>query len=192
MAAGSGGDDGDAALTFAYKSPREFAGFIDTLVEATATYLIAQVKAGAEALQIFESWAGTIPAQCVGTYSVEPIRRIVARVRAETPDVPIIIFPRGAGSELSRYAETGANAISIDTHTSLTSARKAMGNKTVLQGNLDPLALINGGETLTAAVRAILDETRDSPHIFNLGHGIRPETPIAHVEQLLKLLRNAA
>jgi uroporphyrinogen decarboxylase len=191
MTAGRGGDDGNAALELAYRAPADFKALIDTLVEATAEYLIAQVRAGAEVLQIFESWAGTIPAQSVDAFSVQPIKRIVTLVRQSIPDVPVIVFPRGAGSNLARYAgETGANAISVDTNTPLAAARLAVGAKTTLQGNLDPLAFIQGGEALRGAVRSILHDTKGTPHIFNLGHGIRPETPIAHVEEMLRLVRN--
>ncbi len=192
MIAGRGGDDGEAALALGYRTPTDFRALIDTLVDATAEYLIAQVKAGAEILQIFESWAGTIPAPLVDTYSVQPIKRIIAQVRKTHPQTPVIVFPRGAGANLGRYAdETGANAISIDTQTPLSAARRAVGSKLTLQGNLDPLALIQGGSALADAVRAILHDTKGMPHIFNLGHGIRPETPIAHVEELLRLIRNA-
>jgi uroporphyrinogen decarboxylase len=193
MTAGRGGDDGNAALALAYRAPEDFKALLDTLVEATAQYLIAQAKAGAEVLQIFESWAATVPAQSVDDFSVQPIKRIIAQVRQSVPDVPIVVFPRGAGASLARYAvETGANAISIDTNTPLATARRAVGPKIALQGNLDPVALIQGGEALRSAVRSILADTKGTPHIFNLGHGIRPETPIAHVEDLLRLIRNTA
>ena len=191
MIAGRGGDDGNAALTLAYRAPADFKALLDTLVEATAEYLIAQVKAGAEALQIFESWAGTIPAQAVDHFSVQPIKRIIARIRQVAPNTPVIVFPRGAGANLIRYADmSGANAISLDTNTPLLTARKSVGPKLALQGNLDPLALVHGGDPLRAAVQSILSDTKGTPYIFNLGHGIRPETPIAHVEELLRLIRN--
>jgi uroporphyrinogen decarboxylase len=193
MTAGRGGDDGNAALALTYRAPEDFKALLDTLVEATAQYLIAQAKAGAEVLQIFESWAGTVPAQSIDNFSVQPIKRIIAQVRQSVPEVPIVVFPRGAGASLARYAvETGANAISIDTNTPLATARRAVGPKIALQGNLDPVALIQGGEALRSAVRSILADTKGTPHIFNLGHGIRPETPIAHVEDLLRLIRNTA
>jgi uroporphyrinogen decarboxylase len=193
MTAGRGGDDGNAAVALAYRAPEDFKALLGTLVEATAEYLIAQAKAGAEVLQIFESWAATVPAQSVDDFSVQPIKRIIAQVRQSVPDVPIVVFPRGAGASLARYAvETGANAISIDTNTPLATARRAVGPKIALQGNLDPVALIQGGEALRSAVRSILADTKGTPHIFNLGHGIRPETPIAHVEDLLRLIRNTA
>lgn len=190
MLAGRGGDDGTAAQTRAYTNPAEFAALIDLLVDATADYLIAQVKAGAEVLQIFESWASSIPAQSCDAFSIEPIRRIIAKVRAEAPSTPFIVFPRGAGLNMPRYAAIGANAISVDTQTSIASARAAF-PKGATQGNLDPVALIAGGAALRTAVEEILRQIKGTPHIFNLGHGIRPETPIAHVEELLRLVRTA-
>ena len=190
MLAGRGGDDGTAAQSFAYAKPADFAALLDVLVDATAEYLIAQVKAGAEVLQIFESWASSVPAQSCDAFSVDPIRRIIARVRAEAPHVPFIVFPRGAGLNMARYAAIGANAISVDTQTPIASARAAF-SKGATQGNLDPVALIAGGAALRTAVEEILRQTKGTPHIFNLGHGIRPETPIAHVEELLRLIRTA-
>jgi uroporphyrinogen decarboxylase len=184
MIAGRGGDDGETARLFAYRTPSDFKALLDTLVEATSEYLIAQIEAGAEVLQIFESWAGAIPAPAVAAFSLDPIRRIIARVRTQVPKIPIVVFPRGAGANYPRYVETGATALSIDTGTPLAAAPK-----TILQGNLDPIVLIQGGEALRIAVRQILQDTDGKPHIFNLGHGIRPETPIAHVEDLLALIR---
>lgn len=193
MTAGRGGDDGNAAVTLGYSAPSDFRALIDLLVEATAEYLVAQVSAGAEVLQIFESWAATIPATAVDAYSIEPIKRIIERVRRSHQQTPFIVFPRGAGLNLARYAqETGANAISIDTQTPLATARRAVGARTTLQGNLDPAVLIQGGPALTEAVQAIRRDMKGTPHIFNLGHGIRPETPIAHVEQLLHHIRNVS
>ena len=187
MIAGRGSDDGDAARLFAYAKPKDFEALLDTLVEATSSYLLAQIEAGAEVLQIFESWADAIPAHAVEAFSLRPIRKIIDRVRAKAPLIPIIVFPRGAGSHYPRYAtETGATALSIDTHTALGSIQG-----TVLQGNLDPIALIQGGDALRTAVRQICNDMRGKPHIFNLGHGIRPETPIAHVEELIKLVRSS-
>jgi uroporphyrinogen decarboxylase len=190
MIAGGSSDESAPARLFALQHPDEFAALIDILVEATAQYLIAQVEAGAEALQIFESWAGTIPAGDIDAYSVAPVQRIVAAVRKRAPFTPIIVFPRGAGANYARYAATGANAISLDAQTSPKWAREQFGPRTALQGNLDPLALIAGGDALTAAVDQLLADTKGTPHVFNLGHGIRPTTPIAHVEQLLAQIRN--
>lgn len=189
MIAGGSSDDSTPARLFAHKNPSDFAALLEILVEATTNYLIAQISAGAEVLQLFESWAGTIPADQIDVYSIKPLQRIISRVREQAPQVPIIVFPRAAGANYHRYTQTQATAISLDTHTSLEWARTQFKSKTVLQGNLDPLALIAGGEALTSAVARILADTRGTPHIFNLGHGIRPETPIAHVEQLLAHIR---
>jgi uroporphyrinogen decarboxylase len=189
MIAGGSSDDSTAARLFALQHPDLFAALLDILVEATAQYLIAQVNAGAEALQLFESWAATIPVGDLEAFSIKPLQQIIAIVRKRAPFIPIIVFPRGAGANYPRYAAVGANAISLDAHTSMKWAREQFGLKPALQGNLDPLALIAGGDALTAAVDQLLADTRDTPHVFNLGHGIRPTTPIAHVEQLLAQIR---
>jgi uroporphyrinogen decarboxylase len=189
MIAGGSSDDSTPARLFALQHPDIFTALLDILVEATSQYLIAQVDAGAEVLQLFESWAGTIPAGDIEAFSVNPLQRIIAAVKKRAPFVPIIVFPRGAGANYPRYAATGANAISLDTHTSPKWAREQFGPKIALQGNLDPLALIAGGDALTAAVGQLLEDTQGTPHVFNLGHGIRPTTPVAHVEQLLAAIR---
>jgi uroporphyrinogen decarboxylase len=189
MIAGGSSDDSTPARMFTLQRPVEFAALIELLVEATTDYLIAQIDAGAEILQLFESWAGTIPANAVERLSVQPIRRIIERVKAHAPTIPVIVFQRNAGANYVRYGATGATAISLDQHTSLSWARAQLPPGTVLQGNLDPMTLIAGGDPLRAAVADILRETEHVPHIFNLGHGIRPETPVAHVEELLRLIR---
>jgi uroporphyrinogen decarboxylase len=190
MIAGASSDDSTPARLFALRNPQQFASLIDILVESTSAYLIAQINAGTEVLQLFESWAATIPADHIDAYSIKPLQRIVARVREHAPNIPIIVFPRGAGANYPRYAETDATAISLDTHTSFAWARKQFKPNVTLQGNLDPLTLIAGGNALTAAVDRILADTRNTPHIFNLGHGIRPETPVAHVEHLVRQIRD--
>ena len=190
MIAGRGSDDSTPARLFAYREPKAFAAILEILIETTVDYLTAQADAGAEVLQVFESWAGTVPAGKLEDYSLQPIRRIVAGVRQRAPSIPIIVFPRAAGANYPRYArETGATGISLDAHTSLSFAAETFPAGTVLQGNIDPLALIAGGEALKTAVIEAKTQTQGRAHIFNLGHGIRPETPIAHVEQLLGLIR---
>lgn len=189
MIAGGSSDDSEPARLFALRHPTEMARLLDILVEATTAYFIAQVEAGAEVLQLFESWAGTIPANDIDAFSINPLKQIIARVRKKAPHTPIIVFPRNAGANYSRYAETGANAISLDTHTPVAWARRQFGSHVALQGNLDPLALIAGGDALVRSVEQILRDTEGAPHVFNLGHGIRPETPIAHVEHLIRLVR---
>lgn len=192
MIAGGSSDDSAPARFFACRNPQAFADLLDILSEATADYLIAQADAGAEVLQLFESWAGTIPADSVTRFSIEPLRRIVDRVRRHAPRIPIIVFPRAAGTNLALYAGVGGDAISIDTTTSLTTARTLFEPNVALQGNLDPIALAAGGEAMRTSVANILRTTAGTPHIFNLGHGIRPDTPPEHVAELLRLIRNRA
>jgi uroporphyrinogen decarboxylase len=189
MIAGGSSEDGAPTRLLARQKPDEFSELISRLEEATSEYLIAQVEAGAEVLQIFESWAATIPAHHIEAFSIDPIRRIIARVRTHAPTVPIIVFPRGAGENYPRYSEIDANAVSLDSQTSPRWARTHLPPHIALQGNLDPLVLVAGGNALTMAVERLLAETQGTPHIFNLGHGIRPETPVEHVHELVNLIR---
>lgn len=190
MIAGGSSDDSIHLRRFAYENTDALDHLFEILVQSTTDYLIAQIEAGAEVLQIFESWAGTIPAGQVQKYSLAPITKIISGIRQHTPAIPIIVFPRAAGTHYARYAtQTGATAISVDTQTSLEMLRAELGPQAILQGNLDPIALICGGKHLATAVDAIVDQTKGTPHIFNLGHGIRPETPLEHVEQLMRLVR---
>lgn len=192
MVAGGSSSDSEELRRFAATHPAELDGLMETLIEATALYLIEQVRAGAEVLQLFESWAAAIPAQWVDRYSVEPIRRIIGRVRQTHPAVPFIVFPRGSGLNFSRYAShTGANGVSIDFQTSLRDARSMMSPRLATQGNLDPMVLAVGGDAQALSVSHILNETAGTPHIFNLGHGIRQETPVAHVENLIAQIRSS-
>lgn len=190
MVAGGSSDDSEDLRRFAATHPADLDGLMETLVEATALYLIEQVRAGAEVLQIFESWGGAIPAGMVDKYSVEPIRKIISRVRHSYPSIPFIVFPRGSGMHLSAYTErTGANGVSIDFQTSLAKARSIMSPTLATQGNLDPMVLAVGGEAQSSAISQILEQTAGTPHIFNLGHGIRQETPIRHVENMIAQVR---
>ncbi len=192
MVAGGSSSECEELRRFAATNPADMDGLIETLVQATALYLIEQVRAGAEALQIFESWAASIPATDVDRYSVEPIRRIIGLVREKHPSVPFIVFPRGSGLNLSRYAAmTAANGVSIDFQTSLADVRRILPASVATQGNLDPMVLAVGGKSQSDAVERILRDTAGTPHIFNLGHGIRQETPVAHVENLISQIRAA-
>ncbi len=191
MIAGAGSDDSGAARLFALKEPKAFATLIDVLVDATVDYLVAQVNAGAEVLQLFESWAATVPAESIAEYSIKPLARIVEGVRDRAPDVPIIVFPRGAGSNYLRYDAIGADALSLDAHVVLDSF-VGMLKTPCLQGNLDPFRLIAGGKALEDSVRHIRRAMNGRAFIFNLGHGIRQETPVEHVEQLVRLVREKA
>jgi uroporphyrinogen decarboxylase len=190
LAAGVGGDEQKAAKLWAYRDPQGFATLLDILGECVAFHLIRQLDAGADAVQIFDSWASGLPEAAYSQLVVEPTRKVVQAVRAERPNAKIIGFPRAstlAGYQL--YATvTGVDAVGVDTAAPwswMASFAKAI----PLQGNLDPLALIVGGAALDRAVDEILEAMAGKPHIFNLGHGILPETPIAHVEQLLKRIR---
>ena len=190
LAAGVGGDEQKAAKLWAYRDPQGFAALLDILGECVAFHLIRQLDAGADAVQIFDSWASGLPEAAYSQLVVEPTRKVVEAVRAKRPNAKIIGFPRAstlAGYQL--YATvTGVDVIGVDTAAPwswMASFAKAI----PLQGNLDPLALIAGGTALDKAVDEILEAMAGKPHIFNLGHGILPETPIAHVEHLLKRIR---
>lgn len=189
LAAGAGGDEQKAAKLWAYRDPQGFAALLDILGECVAFHLIRQLDAGADAVQIFDSWASGLPAALFEQVVTAPTRKVVAAVRAARPDAKIIGFPRAA--TLAGYQDyvqaTGVDAVSLDTAAPMSWA--AANLNCALQGNLDPIALIAGGAALDRAVDDILQAMDGKPHIFNLGHGILPETPIAHVEQLLKRIR---
>lgn len=192
MIAGQGTPDQAPARLFAYAHPEAFQALIDRLVDASAAYLVAQLEAGADAVQIFDSWAGVLPPAEFDRWCKAPAATLCAKVRAAVPDAPIIGFPRGAQPEtLAGYvAETGVAGLSLDTTANLRVSAEAVGAGVTVQGNLDPLALMAGGDALATAVRTILEHAGEHPHIFNLGHGILQHTPIAHVEQLLELIRS--
>lgn len=190
MVAGQGTPDQAPARMMAYRHPEAFAEIIDVLVESSIAYLLAQLEAGANALQIFDTWAGVLPPVEFARWSVEPTRRIVEGVRAKVPDAKIIGFPRGAGAQLPGYVEaTGVNAVSIDWTAEPAFIRERVQSRVAVQGNLDPLVLISGGAALDRAVDNVLANFAAGRFIFNLGHGIQPETPIAHVEQMLRRVR---
>ena len=189
LAAGAGGDEQKAAKLWAYRDPEGFGYLLDILAECVAFHLIRQLDAGADAVQIFDSWAGGIPSTLFESAVIAPTKKIVAAVRAAKPDAKIIGFPRAATlTGYEAYSKlTGVDALSLDTSAHMVWAAKNL--SCAVQGNLDPIALIAGGATLDRAVDDILGAMQGRPHIFNLGHGILPETPIAHVEQLLKRIR---
>jgi uroporphyrinogen decarboxylase len=190
MIAGRGTPDQAPARLLAYREPKLFAALIDRLVEASAAYLLRQIEAGAEAVQIFDSWSGVLPPAEFERWCVNPLERIVAELRAESPAIPIIAFPRGAATQLSKFADlTGLSAIGLDTAVEPRAAAALLPGRLALQGNLDPLALVAGGRALDEAVARVLQGFEGRAHIFNLGHGILPETPIAHVERLMALVR---
>jgi uroporphyrinogen decarboxylase len=191
MVAGQGTPDQAPARMLAYRHPDAFSKIIDALVENSIHYLVGQLKAGADVLQIFDTWAGVLPPREFQRWSIEPTRRIVAGVRAKVPDAKIIGFPRGAGAQLPGYVDaTGVDAVSIDWTAEPSLIRERVQSKVVVQGNLDPLVLIAGGAALDRAIDDVLDNYARGRLIFNLGHGITPETPIAHVEQMIKRVRD--
>jgi len=190
MVEGGTSKDFARAKTWAYRAPEEFARLIDLLVQVTADYLCAQVEAGAEVLQIFDSWAGVWPESELRRWCLEPNKEIVKRVKNRHPDIPIIVFPRGVGVMYKTFAdEVGADALSLDTTVPLTWAREHLQGKVTLQGNLDPLLLVAGGRAQKNATQAILDSLADRPFIFNLGHGITPQASTDHVSVLIEQVR---
>lgn len=191
MVAGRGTPDQAPARLASLTDPAFFTALIDLLVETSARYLVGQLKAGADAVQIFDSWAGVLDPTSFRRWSIDPIRRIVARVRADVPGARIIAFPKGATlSGLTEMVQaTGVNAVGLDWTADRKATRYALGGKCALQGNLDPLTLIAGGAALDSAIDGILADFHGASHVFNLGHGIRPETPIAHVERMIARIR---
>jgi uroporphyrinogen decarboxylase len=190
MVAGRGTPDQAPARGFAYAQPEAFGRLIDRLVDASVAYLVRQLRAGVDAVQIFDTWAGVLPAEEFARWCVAPTARIVAGVRREVPDARIIGFPRGAGSGLVSYVEAvPVNAVGLDWSVDRAFVREHVQSRVPVQGNLDPLVLVVGGAALDRAVDAVLDAFADRPFIFNLGHGIVPETPVAHVERMLKRVR---
>lgn len=190
MIAGRGGTDQIEARVFAYRYPDAFNKLIETLIEASAVYLVRQFEAGAEAVQIFDTWAGVLPADEFRRWCIEPCARIVAAVRGKIPGAKIIGFPRNAGTKLPEFLEAVAvDAIGLDWMIDLGFAREQIQRRRPVQGNLDPLALLVGGAALDRAIDTIVETFAAGPFIFNLGHGVMPETPIAHVERLITRVR---
>lgn len=190
MVAGRGTADQLPARRFALERPEEFERLIEVLVSVSADYLLGQIEAGADVVKIFDSWSGVLDEEGFERWSVAPVRAIVERVRAVRPGAPIIAFPKGAGARLRTYAErTGVDAVAVDWGTSMRLARELVPAPVALQGNLDPLRLVVGGRALDEALDGILSAMRGRAHIFNLGHGIMPDTPIAHVVRLVERVR---
>ncbi|GIU67641.1 uroporphyrinogen decarboxylase [Candidatus Phycosocius spiralis] len=182
MIQGRGGER-DLARAYAYQNPQLTLNLLEVLAQAVGQHLIAQVKAGADALQIFESWAEDIPSHLFTEIVTKPIAKVVEIVRETYPEVPIIGFPRGASHRAGQFhRETGVNGIGLDIAADLDQARTNVGPNVCLQGNLDPMVLMAGGDRLDQAVDVILAAAKSGPHIFNLGHGVVPSTPISHVE----------
>lgn len=191
MIEGGSSRDFLAAKVWAYTDPDGFSRLIDVLAEATAEYLKAQVEAGAEVLQLFDSWAGVWPASALRRWCLEPAGRIVRAVKAAYPDIPIIVFPRGAGVLYEAYAaEVGADALALDTTVPVSWARDHLQRRVPVQGNLDPIYVVSGGEPMRAAAEEVLAALSAGPYVFNLGHGVVPQTPPEHVAELVRFVRD--
>jgi uroporphyrinogen decarboxylase len=190
MVAGEGSRDQHETRAYAYRDRAAFQAIIDAVVATTVDYLEGQIRAGAEAVQLFDSWAGSLAPAEFERWVIAPNAEIVRQLRARCPDTPIIGFPKGSGEKLVAYArETGVDALGIDeTIDPLWAARELPAGLPV-QGNLDPLLLLAGGDELDRQARRVLDAFADRPHVFNLGHGIGQFTPIEHVERLLDVVR---
>jgi uroporphyrinogen decarboxylase len=198
MVAGRGTQDQGPARAWMYRDPEGFLRLIDLITLATIHYLDRQIVAGAEAVKLFDSWAGSLAPEMFARFSIEPARKIVAALKARHPGIPVIGFPRGAGAMYPDFAgETGVAAVALDSGVPLGWAREAMSpegrgsGKTgvALQGNMDPMLMVTGGTALTDTAKRIVERMQGVPHIFNLGHGITPDANPAHVEQLLRAIR---
>ena len=191
MVAGEGSRDQHETRAYAYRDPAAFQAIIDAIVYVTVEYLVGQIEAGAEAVQLFDSWAGSLAPSEFSRWVITPNAAIVSQLRARCPGVPIIGFPKGSGEKLVAYArETGVDALGLDETIDPVWAAKNLPEGLPVQGNLDPLLLLAGGEALDAEVTHILDTFAGRPHVFNLGHGIGQTTPLAHVERVLELVRD--
>jgi uroporphyrinogen decarboxylase len=190
MVAGRASREQAEARRLAYGDPGAFGAIIDAIIAMTVDYLSKQIEAGVEAVQLFDSWSGSLSPVQFERWVIAPTVAIVSQLKALHPDTPIIGFPKGAGGKLIAYArETGVDAVGLDETVDPVWANANLPVDLPVQGNLDPLALIAGGDMLSQAVDRILAAFPDRPHIFNLGHGILPDTPIAHVEALVAQLR---
>ena len=189
MVAGRGSRDQSETRRFAYTDPKAFAEIIDAIADSTIVYLSRQIQAGVEAVQLFDSWSGSLSPAQFERWVIAPTAKIVAALHALHPGVPVIGFPKGAGGKLPAYArETGADAIGLDETVDPVWAHASLPDGLPVQGNLDPLALIAGGEGLDAAATRILETLADRPHIFNLGHGIHQQTPVENAVALVKMV----
>jgi uroporphyrinogen decarboxylase len=190
MVAGEGSRDQHETRALAYRDPAAFQAIIDAIVSVTVEYLAGQVRAGAEAVQLFDSWAGSLAPAEFERWVIAPTAAIVSALRRQFPDLPIIGFPKGAGEKLPAYArETKVDAVGIDETIDPLWAARELPVGMPVQGNLDPLLLLAGGAELEAQTLRVLEAFSERPHVFNLGHGIGQHTPIEHVEQLLALVR---
>jgi uroporphyrinogen decarboxylase len=193
MVAGQGSREQAQARQLAYADPAAFGAIIAALEQATLDYLCGQIDAGVEAVQLFDSWAGSLAPVPFEQWVIAPTARLAAALKARHPAVPVIGFPKGVGGKLAAYArDTGVDAVGLDETVDPAWAARELPSDLPVQGNLDPLALLVGGAALESGVERILSVFRGRPHVFNLGHGIIKETPIAHVEQLVALVRQTS
>ncbi len=189
MVAGQGTSDQAPARAWMYRDPEGFERLIDRITEATIHYLRRQVDAGAEAVKIFDSWAGALAPDMFERFAIRPARRIADALKDHSPMLPVIGFPRGAGGSYVRFAaEAAVDAVALDTSVPLDWAREALPD-VALQGNLDPMLMITGGPQLGDTARAMVETMIGHPYVFNLGHGITPEASPAHVEELIAAVR---
>ncbi len=190
MVAGEGSRDQHATREMAYRDPAAMQEIVDAIIESSVGYLSGQIKAGAEAVQLFDSWAGSLAPDQFEKWVIAPNARIVEGLKALHPDTPIIGFPKGSGEKLADYArETGVDAIGLDETVDPAWADKVLPAGMPVQGNLDPLILMSTPEAITARAVTILETLRERPHVFNLGHGIGQFTPIDNVEALVAAVR---
>jgi len=190
MIAGEGSRDQQASRSLAYCDPAALQAIVDAIVACSIEYLSRQIEAGAEAVQLFDSWAGSLAPREFERWVIAPNAAIVAALHERHPSVPVIGFPKGAGGKLPAYAaETGVDAIGLDETIDPLWAARVLPAGLPVQGNLDPLLLLAGSDALETAACGILEAFAGRPHVFNLGHGIDKETPIAHVERLLAVVR---
>lgn len=190
MVGGRGSPDQAAARLWAYRQPRIFKRLVTLLVDTSFQYLCGQIKAGAEVVQIFDSWAGSLPDDEFRRWVIDPTRALVQKLKEAHPEIPVIGFPRGAGPLTRDFVRrTGVDGVSCDTALQLSWIRRNLQNQVAVQGNLDPLLLIAGGAGMTKRVRQIIKALEKGPHIFNLGHGITPQTPPDNVARLVELVR---
>lgn len=191
MIAGHGTPDQAPARLFGFQHREAMAQLLDVLAERSASYLIRQISAGADAVQIFDSWAGVLDEETFEAYCVRPVKKMIDRIRAVHPDTPIIGFPKGAGSLYDQYRlKTGVTALGLDWSVPVSQAKRLQ-KEGAIQGNLDPLRLQAGGEALTEGVETILEGLSNGPLVFNLGHGVTPQAPIENVETMVRLVREA-
>lgn len=190
MLAGGPQQEPSALRAVFYDQPDFASELINLLVEATVDYLIAQIDAGADAVQLFDTWAGGLPEDILQKASVAPLREIAERVKAARPGVPVILFPKGVGAALGDYARIAAcDAVGIDFATPWKAAREMISPHAVAQGGLDPMLVVRGGAEMERAARALIEAFRSAPFVFNLGHGLTPQTPPENVARLVEIVR---